>query len=126
MKPKRKTPTAKKPAAKSRPPAPAAARTAREPATKRWTLRLYVAGQTPRSLTAFSNLKRLCEEHIAGRYQIEVVDLMKDPELAQRDQIMAIPTLVRKLPAPIKRVIGDLSNIERVMIGIDLEPAKSA
>ena len=124
MKAKRKTPAAKKSAAKSR--GPAAPRPAREAAPKRWTLRLYVAGQTPRSLTAFSNLKRLCEEHIAGRYHIEVVDLMKDPELAQRDQIMAIPTLVRKLPAPIKRVIGDLSNAQRVMIGIDLEPAKSA
>lgn len=124
MKPKRKTPAAKKLAVKSR--APKAARAPRESTPKRWTLRLYVAGQTPRSLTAFSNLKRLCEEHIAGRYQIEVVDLMKDPELAQRDQIMAIPTLVRKLPAPIKRVIGDLSNAQRVMIGIDLEPAKSA
>jgi circadian clock protein KaiB len=124
MKSKRKIPAAKKSASKSRPSAPA--RTPRPPAARRWTLRLYVAGQTPRSLTAFSNLKRLCEEHIAGHYQIEVIDLMKDPELAQRDQIMAIPTLVRKLPAPIKRVIGDLSNAQRVMIGIDLEPAKSA
>ena len=124
MKSKRKIPTAKKTAAKSR--APARAQAPRRPGGKSWTLRLYVAGQTPRSLTAFSNLKRLCEEQIAGQYQIEIIDLMKDPELAQRDQIMAIPTLVRKLPAPIKRVIGDLSNAQRVMIGIDLEPAKSA
>ncbi|WP_345778278.1 circadian clock KaiB family protein [Prosthecobacter fusiformis] len=86
-----------------------------------WNLRLYVAGQTPRSLTAFSNLKRLCEEHLAGRYDIEVVDLMKNPHLAQSDQIVALPTLVRKLPEPIKRVIGDLSNVEKVMVGIDLE-----
>lgn len=86
-----------------------------------WNLRLYVAGQTPRSLTAFSNLKRLCEEHLAGRYEIEVVDLVKNPHLAQNDQIVALPTLVRKLPEPIKRVIGDLSNHEKVMVGIDLE-----
>jgi circadian clock protein KaiB len=86
-----------------------------------WNLRLYVAGQTPRSLTAFANLKKLCEEHLAGRYEIEVVDLIKNPHLAQHDQILALPTLVRKLPAPIKRVIGDLSNSERVMVGIDLD-----
>lgn len=86
-----------------------------------WNLRLYVAGQTPRSLTAFANLKKLCEEHLPGRYEIEVVDLMKNPHLAHSDQIVALPTLVRKLPEPIKRVIGDLSNAERVMVGIDLE-----
>lgn len=127
MKPKRKVPAPRKATAKSRGSAKAkAAPRASAAGPKRWTLRLYVAGQTPRSLTAFSNLKRLCEAHIAGRYQIEVVDLMKDPELAQRDQIMAIPTLVRKLPEPVKRVIGDLSNVERVMIGIDLEPVKIA
>lgn len=123
MKLKRKVPAPRKATAKSRGSAKAkTAPRARASGPGRWTLRLYVAGQTPRSLTAFSNLKRLCEAHIAGRYRIEVVDLMKDPELAQRDQIMAIPTLVRKLPEPIKRVIGDLSNVERVMIGIDLEP----
>jgi circadian clock protein KaiB len=85
-----------------------------------WNLRLYVAGQTPKSLTAFANLKKLCEEHLAGRYKIEIVDLTKQPQLAQNDQILALPTLVRKLPEPIKRVIGDLSNLERVMVGLDL------
>src|SRR5271163_3733852 len=75
-----------------------------------WNLRLYVAGQTPRSLTAFANLKRLCEEHLAGRYVIEVIDLLKQPNLAERDQIVALPTLVRSLPEPIKRIVGDLSN----------------
>jgi circadian clock protein KaiB len=85
-----------------------------------WKLRLYVAGQTPKSLTAFSNLKKLCEQHLPGRYQIEIVDLTKQPQLAQNDQIVALPTLVRKLPEPIKRVIGDLSNLERVMVGLDL------
>jgi circadian clock protein KaiB len=88
-----------------------------------WILRLYVAGQTPRSLAAFANLKRLCEDHLANRYSIEVIDLMKEPHLAQGDQIIAIPTLVRKLPVPVKRVIGDLSNVERVMVGMDLKPA---
>ena len=86
-----------------------------------WKLRLYVAGQTPKSLTAFANLRRICEEHLAGRYQIEVIDLMKHPELAQTDQIIAIPTLVRKLPEPIKRIVGDLSNSERVVLGMNLE-----
>jgi circadian clock protein KaiB len=87
-----------------------------------WVLRLYVAGQTPKSLTAFANLKRLCDAHLADRYAIEVVDLSKQPELAQNDQIVALPTLVRKLPKPIKRVIGDLSNVERVTVGMDLKP----
>jgi circadian clock protein KaiB len=85
-------------------------------------LRLYVAGQTPRSLTAFANLNRICEHHLAGRSAIEVIDLVKQPQLAQGDQILAIPTLVRKLPEPIKRVIGDLSNLERVLVGMDLKP----
>jgi len=88
-----------------------------------WRLRLYVAGQTPRSLTAFANLKRLCEQHLPGRYQIEVIDLIKTPELALGDQIVALPTLVRKLPTPIKRVIGDLSNFERVLVAIELQAA---
>lgn len=92
--------------------------------SEEWILRLYVAGQTPKSLTAFSNLKRICEEHLAGRYRIEVIDLAKAPQLAHGDQIVALPTLVRKLPAPIKRIIGDLSNIERVLVGMDLQPAK--
>lgn len=86
-----------------------------------WNLRLYVAGQTPKSLTAFANLKQLCEQHLPGRYEIEVVDLLEQPQLAQGDQIVAIPTLVRKLPEPIKRIIGNLSNLERVMVGIDLK-----
>lgn len=91
-----------------------------------WKLRLYVAGQTPKSLTAFANLKRLCEEHLAGRYEIEVIDLLKHPELAQSDQIIALPTLVRKLPQPIKRIAGDLSNSERVIIGMNLEKISKA
>ena len=87
-----------------------------------WILRLYVAGQTPKSLRAFANLKRICEEHLAGRYQIEVVDLLKNPQLAKGDQILAIPTLVRKLPEPVRKIIGDLSNAERVLVGLDLRP----
>src|SRR5262245_43808596 len=75
-----------------------------------WDLRLYVAGQTPKSMTAFANLKKICEEHLAGKYRIEVVDLLKEPQLARGDQILALPTLVRKLPEPIKKIIGDLSN----------------
>jgi circadian clock protein KaiB len=86
-----------------------------------WKLRLYVAGQTPKSLSAFANLRRICEEHLAGRYEIEVIDLLKHPELAQRDQIIALPTLVRKLPEPIKRIVGDLSNSDRVIVGMNLE-----
>lgn len=91
-----------------------------QPKAPEWILRLYVAGQTPKSVAAFSNLKKLCEDHLANRYLIEVIDLSKHPELAQNDQIVALPTLVRKLPEPIKRIIGDLSNSERVMIGMDL------
>lgn len=87
-----------------------------------WELRLYVAGPTPRCLQAFANLKKLCEEHLAGRYVIEVVDLLKNPQLAQGDQILAIPTLVRKLPEPVRKIIGDLSNTERVLVGLDLRP----
>jgi circadian clock protein KaiB len=94
-------------------------------APEHWSLRLYVAGQTPRSLTAFANLKTLCEQHLAGRYEIEIIDLVKDPQRAQNDQIVALPTLVRRLPQPLKRVIGDLSNAERVKIGMELGP-KSA
>jgi circadian clock protein KaiB len=87
-----------------------------------WELRLYVAGQTPRSLAAFSNLKTICEEHLKGEYHIEIVDLLQDPRLAKGHQILAIPTLVRKLPTPIKKIIGDLSNTERVLVGLDLRP----
>ncbi len=85
-----------------------------------WQLRLYVAGQTPRAVAAFANLKRLCEEHLAGQYEIEVIDLLKDPALARGDQILAVPTLVRKLPTPVRKIIGDLSNTERVLVGLDL------
>ena len=87
-----------------------------------WNLRLYVAGQTPRSLTAFKNLKEICEEYLKGKYHIEVVDLMENPTLARGDQILAIPTLVRKLPQPIRKIIGDLSNTERVLVGLDIQP----
>jgi circadian clock protein KaiB len=90
---------------------------------EQWNLRLYVAGQTPRSLTAFANLKKLCDQFLAGRYDIEVVDLMKEPGRAKGDQIVALPTLVRRLPAPIRRIIGDLSNTERVLVGMDLTTA---
>lgn len=90
-----------------------------------WDLRLYVAGQTPRSVTAIRNLQKICDEHLAGRFRIEVVDLLKDPKLARGDQILAIPTLVRKLPEPIKKIIGDLSNTDRVLIGLDLRPRDS-
>ena len=89
---------------------------------KDWELRLYVAGQTPRSLTAFQNLKRICEEHLKDRYRIEVVDLLENPTLARGDQILALPTLVRKLPEPVRKIIGDLSNTERVLVGLDLRP----
>lgn len=85
-----------------------------------WELRLYVAGETPRSVTAFANLKQICEEHMAGQYTIEVIDLMLHPQLAKGDQIIAVPTLVRKLPEPVRKIIGDLSNVERVLVGLDL------
>ncbi len=88
----------------------------------RWNLRLYVAGQTPRSLTAFKNLKEICEEYLKGQYHIEVIDLMENPKLARGDQILAVPTLVRKLPHPIRKIIGDLSNTERVLVGLDIQP----
>ena len=87
-------------------------------------LRLYVAGQTPKSVAAFANLKKICEEYLPGQYEIEVIDLMKQPQLAAGDQILAIPTLVRKLPAPMKKIIGDLSNTERVLVGLDLRESK--
>ena len=85
-----------------------------------YRLRLYVAGQTPKSVSAFTNLKQICEEHLLGRYEIEIVDLRLDPQLAHGDQILAVPTLVRRLPEPIKKIIGDLSNTERVLVGLDL------
>jgi len=96
------------------------ARTRSRTPEKTWELRLYVAGQTPKSLAAFANLKKICEEHLAGQYHIEVIDLLKQPQLASGDQILAIPTLVRKLPQPIRKIIGDLSNTERVLVGLNL------
>ncbi|MEA2479024.1 MAG: circadian clock protein KaiB [Thermoleophilaceae bacterium] len=91
--------------------------------TEIWYLRLYVAGQSPKSLRAFANLKSLCDEHLDGRYEIEVIDLVENPALAQSDDILAIPTLVRRLPAPLRKIIGDLSNTERVLVGLRLAPA---
>jgi circadian clock protein KaiB len=88
-----------------------------------WELRLYVAGMTPTSIRAFENLKRICEEHLQGAYRIQVVDLLERPTLARGDQIVAVPTLVRRLPTPVKKIIGDLSNTERVLVGLDLRPA---
>ena len=90
--------------------------------TRKWNLRLYIAGQTPKSITALANLQRICNEHMNGQYQIEVIDLMENPQLAKQDQIVAIPTLVRELPSPLKRIIGDLSNTERVLVGLDVTP----
>jgi circadian clock protein KaiB len=86
----------------------------------RWQLRLYVAGQTPKCLAAFANLKKICETYLTGQYDIEIIDLLKTPALAQGDQILAIPTLVRKLPEPVRKIIGDLSNTERVLVGLDI------
>ncbi|MBG8554670.1 circadian clock KaiB family protein [Hymenobacter sp. BT594] len=87
-----------------------------------WELRLYVAGHTVKSVTALANLKKYCEEHLAGRYRLEVIDLLQNPQLAEGDQILAIPTLVRKVPSPIRKIIGDLSNQERVLVGLDIRP----
>ena len=87
---------------------------------KKWQLRLYVAGQTPKSVAAFANLKRICEEHLPGEFEIEVIDLTENPRLAAEDQIVAIPTLVRKLPQPIRKIIGDLSDTERTLVGLQL------
>ena len=87
-----------------------------------WELRLYTAGQTPKSILAFNNLKRICETHMPGRYRIEVVDLLQNPRLAKEDQIVAIPTLVRKLPEPLRKIIGDLSDTERTLVGLQLRP----
>ncbi len=95
------------------------------PSNDNYELRLYVAGQTPRSLEAFANLKKICEEYLQGRYTIEVIDLLENPKLAAGDKILAIPTLVRKLPEPIRKIIGTLSDTERVLIGLDLRPRKS-
>lgn len=94
-------------------------------AEEKWELRLYTAGQTPKSVTAFANLKRLCEEHLKGRYSIEVIDLTRHPQLAAGDQIVAIPTLIRKLPEPLRRIVGDLRDTERTLVGLQLRPTKS-
>lgn len=91
-----------------------------------WNLRLYVAGHTPRSVAAFANLKRICEEHLAGRYKIEIIDLIQNPQLAAGDEILAIPTLVRQLPSPIRRMVGDLRDTERVLVGLQLRPASKS
>jgi len=98
------------------------ASTQKSKATDLVELRLYLAGQTPRSIAALANLKNLCKEHLAGKYRLEVIDLLKNPQLARGDQIIAIPTLVRRLPQPIRRIIGDLSNTERVLVGLQLRP----
>lgn len=90
----------------------------------KWNLKLYTAGQSPKSLAALANLKRVCDEHLAGRYSIEVVDLLKNPRLAKDDQIVAIPTLVRKLPEPLRRIVGDLSDTERTLVGLQLKARK--
>lgn len=99
-------------------------RSARQAAQKAvWKLRLYVAGETPRCLAALANLKKMCEQHVPGMYHIEVVDLVENPKLSLGDQILAIPTLVRRLPAPVRKIIGDLSNTERAVVGLDLRPS---
>ena len=92
--------------------------------TELWELRLYIAGETPKSITAVKNLNRICQEHLPGQFKIEVVDLLKNPQLARGDQIVAIPTLVRKLPSPVRKIIGDLSNTEKALVGLQLRPAK--
>jgi len=92
-----------------------------EESKEKWILRLYVAGQTPKGITAFTNLKRICEVELKGKYVIEVIDLLQNPQLSKDDQILAIPTLVRKLPVPVRKIIGDLSNTERVLIGLDIK-----
>ena len=110
---------------KSKPETPSK-RKANGPAEETWELRLYIAGQTPKSIAAFANLKKICEEHLKGQYQIEIVDLLKNPQLAKGDQILAIPTLVRQLPPPLRKIIGDLSNTERVLVGLDVQPQATA
>jgi circadian clock protein KaiB len=107
----------------TKPPTKAKTKPASAPPTeKAWELRLYVAGQTAKSAAAFANLKKICEEHLAGEYRIEVIDLLENPRLAQDDQIVAIPTLVRKLPHPVRKIIGDLANTERTLVGLQLRP----
>lgn len=102
---------------------PSASPSATEQRGESQILRLYIAGQTPRSIAAFANLKKICEEHLAGRYRIEVIDLIQNPQLAAGDQILAVPTLVRGLPEPVRKIIGDLSNTDRVLVGLDVRSA---
>jgi circadian clock protein KaiB len=97
---------------------------AEKPNSGHWDLRLYIAGQSQKSLAALANLQRLCDEHLRGKYRIEVIDLVKNPQLAAGDQILAIPTLVRNLPVPVRKIIGDLSNTERTLVGLDLRPSR--
>jgi archaellum biogenesis ATPase FlaH len=106
-------------------PEDAAGRVTETRRPKQWELRLYVAGQTPKSVTAFANLKQICEQHLAGEYRIEVIDLLEHPHLGQRDQIVAIPTLIRKLPEPVRKIIGDLTNTERVLVGLEISPVNA-
>ena len=93
--------------------------------SKKWELKLYVAGKTPKSMTALKNLQKYCEEYLAGQYKIEIIDLLKTPQLAEGDQIFAVPTLVRKVPVPMRKIIGDLSNEEKVLVGLNLVPVKT-
>lgn len=113
----------KKKAASKRAAKPAAKKK-KEDTSETWNLRLYVAGQTQKSIAAFANLTKICEKYVLCKYKIEVVDLLENPQLAKGDQILAVPTLVRKLPVPVRKIIGDLSNTERVLVGLDLRPAK--
>ena len=96
-----------------------------KPDVEQWELRLYVAGNSSNAIAAFANLQQICEKHMGGRYRIEIIDLLENPQLARGDQIIAIPTLVRRLPTPIKKIIGDLSNAERVLVGLDLKPTRT-
>jgi circadian clock protein KaiB len=107
-------------------PQEARAKRESEDSGDRWVLKLYVAGQTARSMTALENLRSICEDHLGGRYTIEVVDLAQNPRLARTDQILAVPTLVRKLPQPMRKIIGDLSNKDRVIVGLSLDSTQSA
>jgi circadian clock protein KaiB len=97
-----------------------------KPGGEVWNLRLYIAGETSRSIAALSNLQKICDEHLAGKYHVEVVDLLKNPQLAAGDQIVAVPTLVRRLPPPLKKIIGDLSNSQQVIVGLDLRHGKAS
>ena len=99
-------------------------RTAKRTRSNFWELRLYIAGQTPNSIAAIANLKKICEDQLQGKYRIEVIDLLKKPQLAKGDQIVAIPTLVRRLPPPVKKIVGNLSKTERALVGLDLQPAR--